>query len=183
MMRARTARVVMAGMCVLAVVAAGCDQGAGGDAEPSPGGDAASTPTGGGEDSETLTGEFAPLAEHTDRDIAGEAVLTIAEDATTLSVQLSGLEPGAAHPAHLHEGSCAERGPHYQHDPDGVEAPPNELWPSSDPDDPTAGLQADADGDASGEGTADWQARDEPLSVFVHAAGGEHAKIACADLS
>lgn len=176
--RATTARVVVASVGALLLAAAGCDEGGGGagvEVEPTPDADGAA--------GETLTGAFEPLEEHTDRDLAGEAVLEVTEDGTTLSVQVSGLEAGAAHPAHLHEGACAERGPHYQHDPQGVEEPPNELWPSSEEGDPTAGLQADETGEASGEATADWQPRDEPLSVFVHAAGGENPKIGCADLS
>lgn len=181
-------RGVMIVAAVLAVAAVGCGEGAGSGSESTPAVDATSmptadAPTADAETSATLTGKFTPLDDNSDRDITGEATLTRSVDGTTLSVRISGLEPNTTHPAHLHEGSCADRGPHYQHDPEGVEEPPNELWPSSDPADPTAGLQAEADGDATGEGTADWEVRDEPVSVFVHSAGGEHVKIACADLS
>lgn len=132
------------------------------------------------DEAETLTGEFSPLEETTDRAVSGQATLVRTEGRIILSVDVSDLQPDAAHPAHLPEGVCADQGPHYQNDPDGVEEPPNELWPSSDPDDPTAGLRADADGEASGEGTAEWRA-EGPLSVFVHAPGHGHDKIACAD--
>lgn len=195
MPRTVTARGLLLAAVALVAAAAGCDAGAGGGdtgtgtgtgdipaetgGQPTP--EAADDPDA-GEEGGTLTGAFEPLADNTDRDITGEARLTRSADGTTLRVEVSGLEPDAAHPAHLHEGSCADRGPHYRHDPEGAEEPPNELWPSSDPTDPTAGLQADEDGEAAGEGSADWRARNEPLSVFVHGPGGDHPKIACADL-
>lgn len=137
--------------------------------------------TAGAERGDTMRGEFAPLEENTDRDIAGHAALTrTGQGRTHLSVQLEGLEPDAHHHGHLHEGACADVGPHYQHDPEGAEEPPNELWPSSDPQDATAGLHSNPAGNANGRGTAPWRARDEALSVFIHDHHG--AKIACADL-
>lgn len=134
------------------------------------------------EGGDSLRGELEPIAAHTDRDIDGHATLTRTGDGRThLSLQATGLEPGASYHSHLHAGPCAEHGPHYQHDPDGADEPPNELWPSSDPHDPTAGLQANPAGNTSGRGTAPWRARDEALSVFLHDHDG--TRVACADLS
>lgn len=194
MCRSWTTVAVVAAVLALAVAAGGCGEQAGGGGDAQADGAATGEQSGAGGDEEmegsvaagmvdgeTLTGEFEPIEDNTDRDISGQATLTRTEDRTTLSVDVSGLQPDAAHPAHLHEGTCADRGPHYQHDPEGAEEPPNELWPSSDPDDPTAGLQANANGEASGEGTAEWRAED-PVSVFVHAPGHGHDKLACADL-
>lgn len=181
-MRSTSGTVAVFGVLALMVAMVGCGQQADGGGDPQAAGDEAdgSPDARAGEEGETLTGEFQPLEENTEQDISGEATLTRTRDRTRLSVDVRGLQPEAVHRAHLHEGTCADRSPHYQNDPEGPEEPPNELWPSSDPDDPTAGLQADADGLASGEGTADWRA-EGPLSVFVHAPGG-HDMLACADL-
>lgn len=182
MRRSRMTVAVVAALLALAVAAVGCGEQASGGGDPQADGDEATEASdAGGEEGETLTGEFQPIEENTDRDIAGEATLTRTDERTTLSVDVSGLKPDMGHMTHLHEGACADRGPHYQNDPEGAEEPPNELWPSSDPEDPTAGLQADADGEARGEGTAQWRAED-PVSVFVHAPGDGHDRIACADL-
>lgn len=182
MRRSGTTGAVIAAIA-LATAAVGCGETAGGAGDSQDAGDEVdeASETGGGEEGETLSGEFEPLGDSLDRDVSGEATLTRTHGRTSLSVDVTGLQPDAAHPAHLHEGTCADQGPHYQHDPEGAEEPPNELWPSSAPNDPTAGLQADADGQASGSGTAGWRA-EGPLSVFVHAAGQGHDKIACADL-
>lgn len=182
----RHTRATVAVQCVvlaLAVAAVGCGQESDGSEESRANGDEDGkvSDAGGDEGGKTLTGEFSPLDDNTDRDVSGQATLIRTKERTTLSVDVSGLEPEAAHPAHLHEGTCADQGPHYQHDSEGAEEPPNELWPSSEPEDPTAGLRADADGNASGAGAAEWRA-EGPLSVFVHAPGHGHNKIACADL-
>jgi hypothetical protein len=48
---------------------------------------------------------------------------------------------------------------------------PNTTYP--DPDDPKAGLTADATGHAVGDGVAPWVARPEARSVFIHLPGEE----------
>lgn len=107
------------------------------------------------------------------------------DNTTSLRVHVHGLKPGDTHSVHLHSGSCDDRGPHYRHDPDGPARPPNELWASSHPDDPSAGITADPEGNASGFGKAPWGARPEARSVFIHShSGGKgHTAIGCADLS
>lgn len=105
------------------------------------------------------------------------------DDTTSLRVHVHGLKPGSTYSVHLHAGACDDRGPHYRHDPDGEPRPPNELWASSDPDDPAAGITADEEGNASGFGKATWRARPEARSVFIHSGGKGHAAIGCADLS
>lgn len=110
-------------------------------------------------------------------------VVRFDDDTTSLQVHVHGLEPGASYPVHLHAGACADDGPHYRHDADGPEEPPNELWASSDPDDPQAGVTADGDGNASGSGMAPWRARAEARSVFVHSPGKDGRPLGCADLS
>lgn len=107
------------------------------------------------------------------------------DDTTSLRVHVHGLKPGDTYSVHLHAGACDDRGPHYRHDPDGPARPPNELWASSRPDDQSAGITADPEGNASGSGKAPWRARPEARSVFIHShSGGKgHNAIGCADLS
>lgn len=110
-------------------------------------------------------------------------VVRFDDDTTSLQVHVHGLKPGDTYSVHLHARACADRGPHYRDDPDGPARPPNELWASSRPDDPTAGITADSEGNASGAGKASWRARPEARSVFIHSGGKGHNAIGCADLT
>ena len=101
-------------------------------------------------------------------------------------------EPAEVGALGFHEGTCANpTSAHYQNDPAGVDSPPNELWPSSDEDDPTAGLRANSDGVAKGFGRSNWVARPTARAIWIHepddpdAPPGEHvhARIGCADLT
>ncbi|MBY5163860.1 ThuA domain-containing protein [Salsipaludibacter albus] len=116
----------------------------------------------------TFTGAFTPTAGW---DTAGTATLEVTEDGTTLSADLSGLEPDTTHQGHLHEDVCGAvpMGGHYQDDPDGVEEPPNELWLLDDDSDPAAGFTSDGDGEATVDGSAPWTAGSTAQSVYVHA--------------
>ena len=130
-------------------------------------------------------GDFQPL-DIQDLTIGGHATMVrTADGRTKISVQASGLEPGATYPAHVHNLPCDEMrgGGHYQDQPGGATTPPNELWPSSDPQDPTVGLIANAAGKANGHGTAPWTARPEASSVVIHQTGDLAVRIACADLA
>ncbi len=115
----------------------------------------------------TFRGEFTPA---TGFSTGGTATLVVAPDGTTVTADLTGLEPDAVHQGHLHEGTCdtMPMGGHYQDDPTGPAAPPNELWLSDDPEDPTAGFTSDGDGDATVSGSADWTAGSEAQAVMVH---------------
>jgi Cu/Zn superoxide dismutase len=137
-------------------------------------------------------GEFQTLAEGTKLGlrIEGIAQLKRLDDGTAAKVVVRGLAPGETYAAHLHNAPCSAENPgggHYQGDPAGPAAPPNELWLSSTAD-PLAGITANEDGVAHGRGTADWVARPEAQSIVIHhippggtTAGGP--KIACADLA
>ena len=50
-----------------------------------------------------------------------------------------------------------------------MDGPPNELWPSSDKNDPTAGLLANSQGVAKGFARVDWVARPTARAIWVHA--------------
>jgi hypothetical protein len=97
------------------------------------------------------------------------------------TLHAGGLEPGGRYVAHLHNGTCFDHGPHYQHEKDGPAGPPNELWFSGDPEDPEAGMRADDRGVVDGSGLVEWKARREARSVMIH--GKEGHMVACADLS
>lgn len=130
----------------------------------------------------TARGRFEEFSANTDLDISGHATIVRRQSRTKVKVHVRGLEPRTTYGSHLHASPCDENmgGSHYKNDPSGPAAPPNELWPSSDPKDQTAGLTTNAAGVANGKGTAPWRARPEAQSVVVHAPDG--TKIACADL-
>lgn len=133
---------------------------------------------------EVSQGDFYHVGDDGPGNLMGSAkVLRLDDDTTSLRVHVHGLEPGATYSVHLHVGACADRGPHYRHDPDGPGRPPNELWASSEKDDPAAGITADEKGNASGSGTASWRARPEARSVFIHSRAKDQPAIGCADLS
>jgi hypothetical protein len=143
----------------------------------------------------SVDGEFVPLpaASGVAPDVTGRAHLVRTGDGRTLlTVHLKGLAPGATYGVHLHNAPCSAANPggaHYRHDPQGPAQPPNELWASSDPHDPLAGVAANPAGNAQGRGVADWTAGDAARAVVIHidfAHGGVPsggAKLACADLT
>ncbi len=134
---------------------------------------------------EVTQGSFYHLGDAPENLQGSAKVVRYDDDTTSLQVHVHGLKAGDTYSVHLHAGACDDRGPHYRHDPDGPARPPNELWASSHPDDPSAGITADQDGNASGSGKAPWRARAEARSVFIHSpSGGKgHTAIGCADLT
>ncbi|PWD51071.1 hypothetical protein C8046_10855 [Serinibacter arcticus] len=117
-----------------------------------------------------------------DNGITGTATMVKTAEGTTVTVDAAGLEPDTEYPSHLHGGQCVDMGGHYQNDPSGPMAPPNEIWVSST-DDVRGGLVSDAEGNASGQGSADWVARQVPLSVMIHESVFPGMPVSCADFS
>ncbi len=122
-------------------------------------------------------------------EVRGTAQVVRSGSHTFAEVLVTGLEPGVTYTAHLHEGTCAEpTSAHYRDDPAGLDTPPNELWPSDDPVNPTAGLTADDSGVAQGYAVADWVARPTARAIWLHEPPADpndphaHARIGCADL-
>lgn len=171
----RRAATVLAGVLVCSAGLAGGT--AWGHAGKDHGG-SASTPDG---PTSVTQGDFYPMGEEGEA-IFGSAKLLRYSKSTALKVHVRGLTPETKYPMHLHAGSCPEMGPHYRDDPSGPGEPPNELWPSSDPEDPKAGVRSNGDGVANGEGRAPWVARPEAAAVMIH---NERTgkMVACADLS
>jgi hypothetical protein len=110
-------------------------------------------------------------------DIVGQAqMVRTADGRTIVTVHLSGLHPGVAYGAHVHNLPCgvSNGGGHYQHVVGGPVDPINEIWP---------GFTANAAGIGSGNATNDFTARPEAQSVVVHDPDAGNARIACADLN
>ena len=142
---------------------------------------------------EPPAGSPPPPAEEpgTELDVRGTAQLVRVGGHTFAQVRVTGLQPGQTYASHLHEGTCGDpTSAHYRNDPAGVAGPPNELWPSSNPDDPAAGLTADANGVAEGLAVSDWTARPTARAIWIHApedpnappGSHQHTRIGCADL-
>jgi len=125
-------------------------------------------------------------------EVRGTAQLVRSGGHTFAEVLVTGLTPGLTYLSHLHEGTCADpTSAHYKNDPLGPDGPPNELWPTSDPNNPTAGLTADENGVARGFAVADWVARPTARAIWIHEpedptappGSHQHARIGCADLA
>ncbi|HEU5104612.1 MAG TPA: hypothetical protein VFU11_02100 [Solirubrobacterales bacterium] len=154
-----------------------------------------STTASGGDEAAAVSGEFTPVADAPagSSKVTGEAEIERADGGTTVSIQLSGLEPKTAYMAHLHTGGCDQSdpgGPHFQFEKGGSEEPPNEI-------------HLEFTTNASGEGEAEATSKrevpaGEAGSVVVHSTeeegphhemaalvheGQHHSdKIACAEL-
>jgi hypothetical protein len=88
--------------------------------------------SGSGDATEVVSGQFeaVPGAPAADKALAGEATLERAEGGTTVSLNVTGLEPDTAYLAHLHTGGCDQAdpgGPHFKFDAGGSDEPPNEI--------------------------------------------------------
>lgn len=121
-------------------------------------------------------GRFAPLSGYEMSVASGVALITRSATTTTVSLQVNGLSPTTAYPAHLHALPCAlSAGGHYKIDPtveDTVQE--NEIWPLFETDDKGA---------AWAEVVAQHVAREDGMSVVVHDPLADNAKMLCADLS
>lgn len=119
------------------------------------------------------SGQFEPLS--VDTSVSGTADLARHADGTTVTVMLTGLEPGADYIAHVHAEACAAGGgPHYQFDVGGDHHPPNEIH-----------LAFTSDGDGMGHMTVNNAAVADgrAVSVVVHRSVEGAPKLACADLN
>lgn len=107
--------------------------------------------------------------------VQGSAWLALGEQApgTTLTVALTGLEPGAEFVGHLHAQPCAEDngGPHFKFDPAGSDMPPNEVH---------IGFTAAPDG-TGGATITNEQRAGEARAVVIHPADAQDNRLACAD--
>jgi Cu-Zn family superoxide dismutase len=126
---------------------------------------------------EAVSGQFELVsgAPAGDQAVAGEATLERADGGTSVSLDVSGLEPGADYVAHLHTEGCDQAdpgGPHFKFDPGGSEEPPNEIHLE---------FRSGADGGGKAEASSDREVpTGEAGSVVLHEGEGDH-KTAAAD--
>ena len=109
-------------------------------------------------------------------DISGRAQMErLPSGKTIVQVQVKGLKPDVAYPAHVHNKACNDNngGGHYQHIVAGPVDAVNEIWP---------GFTTNAAGIGSGKATNGFIARAEAQSVVIHDPTAGGARIACADL-
>lgn len=107
-------------------------------------------------------------------DLGGHAYLARTDDGTTLSIDLTGLEPGANYMSHLHAGTCEPNsgGDHFKFDPSGSDEPPNEVH---------LAFTAAGDGTVATTITNDNPRSEGAKSMVLHLPDG--TKFACADLA
>lgn len=138
-------------------------------------GDPEATPADELDDAQVRHGDFDLLdgAPEGAPDVSGTAYLARTDDGTTLTVDLTGLEPDTDYMSHLHEGACADgAGDHFKFDGDGSDQPPNEVHLI---------VPADADGGAATTITNENPDSQGARSMVLHLEDG--TKFACADLS
>lgn len=138
-------------------------------------GDPGATPAAEVAGADLVSGEFTLLDTRPSGydEVTGTADLARHDDGTTVTVELSGLQPGVEYISHVHADVCASNGgPHYQFEVGGSETPPNEIH-----------LLFTADEDGNGFMTAEnAQTVDErAVAVVVHPVDLIDNKIACAD--
>ena len=138
-------------------------------------GDPSATPADEIEGAQLRAGQFALLDTRPPGmdNAAGTAWLATHDGGTTVTVRMTGLQPGEKYVSHLHAQPCAQDsgGPHFKFDPQGPEQPPNEVH-----------LAFAADESGAGFMTANnARAADDAQSIVVHPAEATDNRIACAD--
>ncbi|HVR76999.1 MAG TPA: hypothetical protein VMS99_01265 [Acidimicrobiia bacterium] len=113
-------------------------------------------------------------------DVSGVAsMVRTADGKTIVSVNVTGLIPGANYGSHVHNQTCAEgsAGGHYRFDGPvaGGALDGFEIWPGP--------FKANPAGNAHGKTTVHATAGADAVSVVIHAPAPTSQKIACADLS
>ncbi|SFD76497.1 hypothetical protein [Streptomyces aidingensis] len=106
--------------------------------------------------------------------VRGTAWLAQHEGGTTVTVSMTGLEPGTDYISHLHLKACAEEngGDHFRFDPDGSDLPPNEIH---------LAFTGDAQGRAEMTVENDRRTGDAAASLVVHPRDAQDNRLACAD--
>ena len=107
-------------------------------------------------------------------DVAGTAVIARHTAGTTVTTELTGLEPNVEYISHVHAQACADgnAGDHYQFEIGGATTPPNEIH-----------LAFTSDNDGNGFMTAENAqiAGVDAVSFVVHPAEFIDNKVACVD--
>lgn len=127
-------------------------------------------------DGDLRTGSFRPLSEASKAAVRinGDAWVAENGNGTTVTADLAGLEVRADYAGHLHARPCShdDGGPHFAFDPEGPEAPPNEVH---------FGFTADHHGGGTVGVHNPRRVGSGARSVVVHDAKSEN-RLVCADL-
>lgn len=184
-------RFLVAGVAVVGMLAAGCASGAGDEPTVTESHDADQPGHGSGhgemhepdatpadelQGAEVRTGEFEVLdtAPPKSNEVAGQVWVAENEDGTTVTVRMTGVEPGEEYMLHLHEQSCGNDagGEHFKFDPEGSDEPPNEVH---------LGFTAKGNGEGEATVTNDQQVGRGATSIVMHPVMAMDNRIACAD--
>lgn len=110
-------------------------------------------------------------------DLAGSGSLVRRRGATTASLEVAGVEPGAHHPVHVHEQACSDNsaGAHFRFDETQPFSAANEIWPA---------FTATSSG-ASGPVAVTQPLRAGPkaVSMVIHDPANPGLRIGCVDLA
>ena len=149
-------------------------------------GDAHATQPGKALHNGSYAGKFSNVADAPtgSKAVKGTATMVISAHSTKVSLDARGLDPKAVYVAHVHKLSCSdmEGGTHFQFDPSGPMAPPNEIWLTP--------IKVSKKGKGTAKVTVKKKATSDAKSVVIHlkrAAGSttdeaKPPKLACADL-
>jgi Cu/Zn superoxide dismutase len=138
-------------------------------------GDPDATPAAEVAGAELVTGEFELLDTRPSGydDVSGTAAMARYDGGTTVTIEVSGLQPGVEYISHVHAGPCADNGgPHYQFEVGGETVPPNEIHLLFTADEDGRGFMT-----AENERTVDERA----VALVVHPVDLIDNKIACVD--
>ena len=136
-------------------------------------GDADATPAAEVAGGELVSGTFALLDTRPSGydDVTGTAEMARHDAGTTVTIEVSGLQPGVEYISHVHAEPCSNNGgPHYQFEVGGSEVPPNEIHLL---------FTADENGDGFMTAENDRTVDERAVAIVVHPVD---LKIACADL-
>ena len=122
--------------------------------------------------------------------VVGTVEMIIAEGKTRVTILATGLDNKAQYVGHVHNDVCSAADPggaHYKFDPNGGDAPPNEIHL---PIQFEVNRQGEKQGGITSDVTVDREAGPEAKSVVIHLKRGSGAgvdepkppKLACADL-
>lgn len=104
---------------------------------------------------------------------AGTVWLAQDDRGTTVTIAMTGLQPGRQYIAHLHVRPCADAGgPHFRFDPAGPPTPPNEIH---------LGFIATRNGTVTGTVHNGRRVGDGASAVVMHPADALDNRLACAD--
>ena len=107
-------------------------------------------------------------------DVSGTAVIARSDRGTTVTTEITGLEPNVDYISHVHAQACDDEnaGNHYQFEVGGSTMPPNEIH---------LAFTSDAEGNGYMTAENDMIAGEDAVSFVVHPAEFIDNKVACAD--